>query len=85
MSTAQTIHEYFDNLYARLDDERETVEAALAQCRQMGLRCRFGRSKADTCLASLEGDGVFAECEAPTLSGALLGALLAIRKRGVLP
>ena len=84
MSAAETIHEYFDDLYARLNDEREKVETALALCQRLGLRVQLGRSQANTCLASLEGDGVFAECEAPTMSGALMGALLAIRQRGVL-
>ncbi|ACV57619.1 hypothetical protein [Alicyclobacillus acidocaldarius] len=84
MSTVDTIHEYFDELYARLEDEKEKVETALDLCQRLGLRVQLGRSKGDTCLASLEGDGVFAECEAPTMSGALMGALLAIRQRGVL-
>jgi len=84
MSTVDTIHEYFDDLYSRLENEMEKVETALDVCRRLGLRVQLGRSKGDTCLASLEGDGVFAECEAPTMSGALMGALLAIRQRGVL-
>ncbi|MDI9261052.1 hypothetical protein [Alicyclobacillus sendaiensis] len=84
MSTAETIHEYFDDLYARLEDEREKVETALEVCQRLGLRVQLGRSQTNTCLASIEGEGVFAECEAPTMSGAIMGALLAIRQRGVL-
>ena len=74
------LEDYFAHLEDQVDAERERVEAALETCRRQGLRVVLTESRG-RCRVQLEREAEQASCEAPTLSGALIGALLAFRRR----